>query len=149
MEQRVTRRRVDLERRRICQALHPARTQRRYEQAEARDTRDREAELQRLSTKLSTLQKAQAVRSGDARPEPFALEEARLPKSCGELNELAWSLVDPDRTVFGRETEGLALARRAVSLAPATGDARASALDTLVRRLIVMWSPIPPNPAVT
>ena len=48
-----------------------------------------------------------------------ALDESSLPQEVVELNEMAWQLVDPDRKLFGREAEGLALARLAISKTPA------------------------------
>jgi serine/threonine protein kinase/formylglycine-generating enzyme required for sulfatase activity len=91
----------------------------------------RVAEFETLRGKLKSWQRAQAVRSGSQRPEAFVLDESKLPTTAQELNALAWPLVDPDRTVFGREAEGLALAQRAVSVAPVTGDERAQVTDTL------------------
>ncbi|MEQ8762705.1 MAG: SUMF1/EgtB/PvdO family nonheme iron enzyme [Planctomycetota bacterium] len=60
---------------------------------------------------------------------PTEIDEANLPKTAEGLSDLAWPLVDPEREAFGREPEGLALARRAVEAAvPAE---RAPFLDTL------------------
>ncbi|MCR9245148.1 MAG: protein kinase [bacterium] len=101
------------------------------DKAEEREKRPRSGELKALEAKLTAMRYAQDVRNGHRQPEPFALEEAKLPKTHDELNNLAWALVDPGRTEFGREAEGLALARRAVSAAPASGDDRAMVTDTL------------------
>ena len=101
------------------------------EQAAARAEHPRAAELEALESKLSALQQSRNVRTGTTQPTAFALDEAALAKRHTELNELAWPLVDPDREAFGREAEGLALARRAVSVAPESGDERAMVSDTL------------------
>ena len=101
------------------------------EKVAARSTHPRGGELQALESKLAALRFANEVRSGSRKPEPFALDEADLPTVHGELNNLAWALVDPERKEFGRESEGLALARKAVSVAPATGDDRAMVTNTL------------------
>ena len=74
-------------------------------------------ELQNLEAKLAWLRRAQAVRGDKARPTPFKLKEEKLPSDGSGLNALAWPLVKPDRQVFGREAEGLALARRAFAAA--------------------------------
>ena len=87
--------------------------------------------LQGLESKLAALRLANEVRSGSRKPEAFALDEAALLTASGELNNLAWTLINPERNEFGREAEGLALAQKAVSSAPATGDDRAIATDTL------------------
>ena len=57
------------------------------------------------------------MRSGITRPAAFALDSARLPTGAGSLSALALPLVDPDRNQFGREAEGLALARLALEQA--------------------------------
>ena len=106
------------------------------EKAEARSKHPRAAELKTLENRLVALRHARDVRSGAAKPELFALDEATLPRwngrlAHGELNNLAWALIDPERKEFGREAEGLALARRAVSVAPESGDDRAMVTDTL------------------
>jgi serine/threonine protein kinase/formylglycine-generating enzyme required for sulfatase activity len=101
------------------------------ERADARRSHARAGELSSLETKLAVLKSASDVRSGNAKIEPFTLDASKLAKSARELNELAWPLIDPAREVFGREAEGLALARRAVSIAPETGDDRGMVMDTL------------------
>ena len=106
--------------------------------ANARRTHPRGAALTALERGLSSMQKAHAIRSGSAKHEPFTLDESKLPNTHRELNELARPLVEPKRKVFGREAEGLALARRAVSLAPETGDDRAMVTDTLAWALFAI-----------
>jgi len=51
-----------------------------------------------------------------------------LPSGAEALNELAWSLVDPDRPVHGQEVRALLLAKRALDLA--SEDRRAGIRDT-------------------
>jgi len=58
-----------------------------------------------------------------------ALALETLPATGAELNELAWSLVDPAAPAFGQELRALLLARRA--LEAASDETRASVLDTL------------------
>lgn len=101
------------------------------DKAEEREKHPRSGEWKTLAAKLTAMRYARDVRNGQSQPEPFALGEATLPKTHGELNRLAWALVDPERKEFGREAEGRALARRAVSAAPASGDDRAMVTDTL------------------
>ena len=101
------------------------------EKAEARSQHPRAGEPSALENRLTALQRARDVRSGNEQPEPFALEESALQTERGELNDLAWALVDPERKEFGREAEGLALARHAVSVAPESGDDQAMVTDTL------------------
>jgi len=71
-------------------------------------------ELAPLEKELAALRAAREVRDGKARPTIFALDAPRLPSDAGSLNWLARPLVDPARTEFGREAEGLALARLAI-----------------------------------
>ena len=85
--------------------------------------------LEVLRSKLAWQQRAQDAREGIAPVEPFALDSALGDKNAKELNELAWPLVDPDRTSFGREAEGLALARLGHGKASGRGLARLG--DTL------------------
>ncbi|MBK8978767.1 MAG: SUMF1/EgtB/PvdO family nonheme iron enzyme [Planctomycetes bacterium] len=101
------------------------------EQEEARRTHPRALELATLESRLVALQRARAVRSGAKRPEPFDLATTELPDTARAIDELARPLVDPHRTVFGREAEGLALARRAVALSPARGGLLAMTTETL------------------
>jgi tetratricopeptide (TPR) repeat protein len=74
--------------------------------------------------------------------EPWPLEidldaaldgEAGLPTAAESLNDLAWSLVDPDAPPSGEEVRALLLARRAVAAAEA--DDVAAYRDTLARAL--------------
>ncbi|MEM7205057.1 MAG: bifunctional serine/threonine-protein kinase/formylglycine-generating enzyme family protein, partial [Planctomycetota bacterium] len=68
-------------------------------------------ELQSLRAELATLRRAQGVRDGTINPAPAALPAAAKRKTANKLNKLAYPLIDPDRVVFGREAEGLALAQ--------------------------------------
>ncbi|MEO8752306.1 MAG: bifunctional serine/threonine-protein kinase/formylglycine-generating enzyme family protein [Casimicrobiaceae bacterium] len=72
-------------------------------------------ELDGIERRLASLRMAQAVRSGAAAPTDYSLEAADLVLDETTADELAWTLVDPDRTAFGREAEGLALARWAAA----------------------------------
>ncbi len=95
----------------------------------ARRAHPRFGELVTLERKCDALQRAQDVRAGRARPALAPLEASLRERAAAGLNEAAWKLVDPERTEFGREAEGLALARRAMELA---GDGeRAAIADTL------------------
>ena len=78
-------------------------------------------------------------REGVATEEP-ELEWGSLPTDAIALNGLAWPLVKPDREVFGREGEGLVLARRALELAEAAGDDAlvATVSDTVSRALFAL-----------
>ena len=62
---------------------------------------------------LAWANRLRGLRSGDPVPEPIVLDEDELPLEARALEALAWPLVGPDRREFGREAEGLALARRA------------------------------------
>ncbi len=114
-------------------ALYPAwpdkvATMREWLAGDAKALREALAELR------ATLTGLQARALPAAAPPPaaaFALDETKLPATARELNELAWPLVDPERSELGREAEGLALARRAVPVAPATGEERAMVTHTL------------------
>jgi formylglycine-generating enzyme required for sulfatase activity len=75
------------------------------------------------------------VRETGARPALPALDPTRLVSSSLGLNQLAWRLVDPQRTSFGNEALGLVLAHLAVAASKTTTPhlARAgtwTALDT-------------------
>ncbi|MEQ8767114.1 MAG: SUMF1/EgtB/PvdO family nonheme iron enzyme [Planctomycetota bacterium] len=85
--------------------------------------------LQSLRAERDVLETAAAVRRGDQAAIAFELDERSLPVDAESANNLAWTLVDPDRQLFGREPEGLALSRHAVSLSE--GANRALYLDTL------------------
>ncbi|MEQ1893785.1 MAG: SUMF1/EgtB/PvdO family nonheme iron enzyme, partial [Planctomycetota bacterium] len=71
-------------------------------------------QLAPLERKVAALRAAQAVRDGKTQPAPFTLDASKLPANADGLNGLAQPLVDPARTEFGREAEGLALARLAI-----------------------------------
>jgi serine/threonine protein kinase/formylglycine-generating enzyme required for sulfatase activity len=58
-----------------------------------------------------------------------ALASESLPADASALNELAWSLVDPEKPVYGSELKALVLARRAIAAAAEGG--RASMRDSL------------------
>jgi len=82
-----------------------------------------------LRNRRDTLRRARAVREARAVPASFQIDPGDLPASAEALNEIAWPLVDPQRTEFGREAEGLAVARQ--TLETAAADERAAAADTL------------------
>ena len=84
------------------------------ERAAERRAHPRFGELEALASKVAALRRAQAVREGAAQSEPVQLDVSSLPSDAVGLLELARPLVHPDRTEFGREAEGLALARLAV-----------------------------------
>ncbi len=71
-------------------------------------------ELLKLQERRAALDRAQAVRRGTAVPAGWDLDESSLPSDASGLNALAWPLVEPYRREFGREAEGLALARLAI-----------------------------------
>ncbi len=96
-----------------------------------RRSHPRAAELANLSAKLECWRRAAAVRAGEAEPVEFDLAGVVMPDTTEKINELAWPLVDPERAEFGREAEGLALARRGLESLPAAGLGRAAMLDTL------------------
>ena len=75
------------------------------------------------------LTRSMAMARGEITPEPFTLDEHLLPAESMAIQKIARPLVRPERTVFGREAEGLALARAAVEAASTYE--RASAFDTL------------------
>ncbi len=87
------------------------------ELAAERAKHPRFGELARLEQRVAALRQAAHVREGRAEPLLFELDEGSLPRDSNALNVLAWPLVDPDRGIFGREAEGLALARRAQAAA--------------------------------
>ena len=73
-------------------------------------------ELRRLRAELGALRASMAVARGEGEPETFEVDESTETDDPRELNDLAWNLVRPDRVIHGREAEGLALARLALSL---------------------------------
>ena len=91
-------------------------------------------ELARLQQKLATLEAAAGVRAGGLTPPAHPFHDP-LPDDATGLNLLAWPLVSPDDDdrEWGREAEGLALARRAWARAQETSDpdSRARAADTV------------------
>jgi serine/threonine protein kinase/formylglycine-generating enzyme required for sulfatase activity len=89
---------------------------------EGRRAHPRYAELDALERKIAALEKAQAVRAGAAQVEELALEEDALPRGP-RVREHIWPLIDPGRVSFGREAEGLALARLAVERVQNDGEA--------------------------
>ena len=72
--------------------------------------------------------------------EAFEPEWSALPADASALNEMAWPLVKPDREVYGREAEGLALAERALELAEEAADDAlvATVGNTLSRALFAL-----------
>ncbi len=104
--------------------------------AAEREGHPRFAELQTLRARLGAEQYRYDVQSGARAPLPFDVDEAALPRTDGALDhhkvhELAWTRVDPKRTEFGSEAEGLALARIAASSIPETDPLYPEFLDTL------------------
>ena len=89
----------------------------------------RAAELAALEKKLAALRLAQSVREGKATVSDFPLDPTDLPSDWVRLNDSAGQLTRPERTEFGREAEGLALARAALELVP--DQQRVAVLDTL------------------
>jgi formylglycine-generating enzyme required for sulfatase activity len=88
------------------------------ERERARREHPRYAELAALERERDARKRAADVRAGRAAPAGFVLDAALPERSPAEWNEAAWQLVDPDRSEFGREAEGLALARRALERVP-------------------------------
>jgi formylglycine-generating enzyme required for sulfatase activity len=88
-------------------------------------------ELERLSARIAALEKAQAVRLGAAEPEKLVLDESMHLYDASTLNELAWSLVNPDTVDPAGLGRGLALARLAATLPSENAELHANLLDTL------------------
>ena len=87
-------------------------------------------QLEDAEGRVRFLERLLAFRENAAVPKAAPVRDySELPPDSGYLNELAWPLVDPKRSVFGREEEGLALARRAVEVAGS--EPSAELLDTL------------------
>ena len=61
-----------------------------------------------------------------------------LPEDAERLDSLAWPLVDPERTSFGREDEGLALALRARELADGNDELAAVTGNTVAWALFAL-----------
>ena len=94
----------------------------------------RGAELERTVLEIATLEAAAEVRAGVARPAQVELEESVTEVSALQLNSRALDLVHPERTIFGREPEGLALVLTALARADVEdvrAEERCSILDTL------------------
>ncbi len=87
------------------------------EREEDRRTHPRFQELEFLRAGLASLRRAQAVREGKASVPAFELDAASLPEKVNVLCSWAAQLAGPGRTTYGREAEGLALARAAVDRA--------------------------------
>ncbi|HIG12803.1 MAG: bifunctional serine/threonine-protein kinase/formylglycine-generating enzyme family protein [bacterium] len=85
--------------------------------------------LETLRIRIALNRSALAVRRGTARPNLAEVNWDDYPADSGVLNQLAWKRVAPTRRVLGQEALGLALARRALELAPAAG--KAVILDTV------------------
>jgi formylglycine-generating enzyme required for sulfatase activity len=88
-------------------------------------------ELMTARAQLHSQSKAQAVREGRISEPTFALGMAARQSSAIILNEHAWDLAGRDRMVFGREAEGLALARLAVMRSLTDDKLRHAVQDTL------------------
>jgi formylglycine-generating enzyme required for sulfatase activity/serine/threonine protein kinase len=84
------------------------------ERAELLKKYSRRADLEALERRIEASRLAQEVRAGRAAPPVVELDPADFPEDPFALNEAAFALVDPARSSFGREAEGLALARAAV-----------------------------------
>ncbi len=77
-----------------------------------------------------------ALEASSLAQEPTAQEVgvdlARLPATAEGINDLAWDCIDPEREDWGREAQGLVLARRALELAATLApEQRAGIHDTL------------------
>jgi formylglycine-generating enzyme required for sulfatase activity/serine/threonine protein kinase len=88
-----------------------------------------------VSRRAALLQRRDGVSAAGFEP-----EWSELPSDASAMNALAWPLVDPEREVFGREAEGLALAERALELAESAADDAlvANLGDTLSRALFAL-----------
>lgn len=82
--------------------------------AESRRTHPRARSLAIATGRLAAFRAARAVRDTGVRPALPALDPTRLVTSSLGLNQLAWPLVDPQRTRFGMEALGLVVAGLAV-----------------------------------
>jgi formylglycine-generating enzyme required for sulfatase activity len=99
--------------------------------AEWRAQHPRSSELDGLRRRVDSLRKAEAIRAGTDEPAAFAVADAAVAESGLALARAASRLTHPARlpSDYGREGEGLALARLAVDRT--TGDERAIALAVL------------------
>ncbi len=86
-------------------------------------------ELARAEREVAARRAARAVRAGRAQPAAFEPDAATRAAPAAEINARAWTLVDPAREEFGREAEGLALARLALERSEL--EERHAILDTL------------------
>ncbi|MEQ1892967.1 MAG: serine/threonine-protein kinase, partial [Planctomycetota bacterium] len=89
----------------------------------------RGAELTAVEAELAALELAAEVRAGRARPPEVEPKPELMSDTPLEWNMRAFAFVDPARRSFGREAEGLALARYAADEFPE--DRRYLVLDTL------------------
>ncbi|MCP3917296.1 MAG: SUMF1/EgtB/PvdO family nonheme iron enzyme [bacterium] len=106
--------------------LHVAKRDELRAKARPRTPEEREAErrlqpgfarLQHLDEELAYRRAVLRARKGGVALEPPAVDWDALPPTAFELNNLAATLVEVDRTSFGHEAEALVLAQRAVELA--------------------------------
>ncbi len=97
-----------------------------------RATHPRRAELDKLTDQLGKLEQAQAMQSGGSLVLPsLTVEEEAM--SAGELNALAWPLVDP-KNHEGKQTDAsraVALAKHAWTKSEASGAKDCNFADTL------------------
>jgi formylglycine-generating enzyme required for sulfatase activity len=88
--------------------------------------------LVELEKELAAHRYAHEVRTGVREPETFDLSPVTLSLDWQELNERAWLYIEPERTSYwGREAEGLALAREALRRTPEEEPLRFQVGDTL------------------
>jgi formylglycine-generating enzyme required for sulfatase activity/serine/threonine protein kinase len=85
------------------------------DRAADRRSHPRFGELAKLEAQLAAARKAQAVRQGRSQVEEVVVEAELLAADPRLLESFAWPLVLPERTEFGAEARGLALARLAVA----------------------------------
>jgi serine/threonine protein kinase/formylglycine-generating enzyme required for sulfatase activity len=92
------------------------------------------SELETLRDRLRALEAAQEVRSGQATSQAFPMDASTI-EDASTLNQMAWPLVSwrEGQRTWGREAEGLALARRAWEQMGSQADPelRAPVADTL------------------
>lgn len=77
--------------------------------------------LNRLQDRIGCLERALARRRDGTPYREVEPDWESLPADCAGLSSLSWELVRPYRQQFGRESEGLAIARRALEIAEAEG----------------------------
>ena len=95
----------------------------------------RHGELAALRAELRALEVAIRTSRGGVGLPPHLVDEEDRARTGEDLNQLAWELVGPNRTIFGREAEGLALARLGLARATTTLE-RAERGDTLAWALL-------------